>query len=174
MNVKFDQYLVKCGQDIKAHCERTGLKMQQILIQMGHEKLLQLWCWEGETPLKYHDIGKFKNSNDLNKRHMEQGAELFRKCYDKSTGKTSERIFYSIGIDLCRYHHENWNGQGNVSGFSKTDIPFVARICAVANAWDHLEHSGLNVMEIQSKIEKNKEILFDPEIVDAVKVLLLN
>ena len=36
----------------------------------------------------------------------------------------------------CRYHHERWDGGGYPDGLSGDDIPEVARILAVCDAYD--------------------------------------
>lgn len=40
--------------------------------------------------------------------------------------------------DICRYHHEHWDGKGYPDGLSGTDIPLSARIAAVVDIYDAL------------------------------------
>jgi HD-GYP domain-containing protein (c-di-GMP phosphodiesterase class II) len=37
---------------------------------------------------------------------------------------------------IIRHHHERWDGKGYPDGLSGTDIPLLARVVAVADAFD--------------------------------------
>jgi putative nucleotidyltransferase with HDIG domain len=64
---------------------------------------------------------------DTRKEHPERGAQLIRH-----TGLPAE----ITQIILC--HHERWDGQGYPHGLQGEGIPFLARIVALAQAFDHL------------------------------------
>lgn len=44
--------------------------------------------------------------------------------------------FYDIAVNIARYHHEKYNGQGYPRGLSGKSIPIEARIMALADVFD--------------------------------------
>ncbi|MEG0379831.1 MAG: phosphohydrolase, partial [Eubacterium sp.] len=87
---------------------------------------------------------------------------------------TQEKVFCSIASDLCRYHHERWDGTGGLYHYKGDDISIIARAGAVANAWDHLiqDESNGETRHLFQKIEDGAGTLFDPEMVKALKICL--
>jgi HD-GYP domain-containing protein (c-di-GMP phosphodiesterase class II) len=39
-------------------------------------------------------------------------------------------------VSMIKYHHERWDGSGYPEGLSGEDIPYLARILAVADSYD--------------------------------------
>ena len=73
---------------------------------------------------------------------------------------------------MCRDHHERWDGGGYPSGLKGTAIPFLARVCAVADSWDAMVNNRcyrcrLSAKDALSEIEKGMGTQFDPEIAAA-------
>ncbi|MEW6109789.1 MAG: HD domain-containing phosphohydrolase [Nitrospirota bacterium] len=122
-----------------------------------------------------HDIGKIATPKEiLNKKskleedewleikkHPVLGAEILKEL------KQFEEIIMSI-----KYHHEYWNGRGGIFGLKQKEIPVMARILAVADAFDALT-SDRPYREKKTKEEAIIEIKrcsgtqFDPFVVDA-------
>ncbi|MCR5125146.1 MAG: hypothetical protein K6B43_08140 [Treponema sp.] len=72
--------------------------------------------------------------------------------------------YLSIG---AHYHHEKYNGQGYPECVSGEDIPDIARIIAVADAYDAMtsKRSYRNPLPqevVRGEIEKGSGIQFDP------------
>ncbi len=79
--------------------------------------------------------------------------------------------FLRMGMEICRYHHEKWNGTGYPEGISGDDIPLSARIMAIADVYDALRSK--RVYKEAFSHEKSREIIvsskgthFDPLLVD--------
>ncbi|MFN3740439.1 MAG: HD-GYP domain-containing protein [Thermodesulfovibrionales bacterium] len=73
-------------------------------------------------------------------------------------------------IQEIKYHHERWDGKG-FYGLKGETIPFIARIIAVADAFDAMTtdrpyRKRLSFQEAASEIEKASGTQFDPMIVD--------
>lgn len=93
-----------------------------------------------------HDVGKtgisdaiLKKPGSLTKderrvmeKHCLIGAEVLRNC---------ESTFDEMARDIALCHHESWDGSGYPHGLKGEDIPFMARITAIADVFDALSSS---------------------------------
>jgi putative two-component system response regulator len=82
--------------------------------------------------------------------------------------------FLQETLPIIRYHQERWDGSGYPVGLSGKDIPFQARIFAVADAFDALisdrpYRKQIPVSEAMDYLIEQSGILFDPEIVSAFR-----
>jgi putative nucleotidyltransferase with HDIG domain len=74
---------------------------------------------------------------------------------------------------IVLYHHEWFDGSGYPEQRVGEDIPLLARIVAVADAFDKLTHEDfegpvLGVQDALAKVSERKGQQFDPEVVDAL------
>lgn len=102
------------------------------------------------------------------KMHPVIGAEIL-------SGSAAEIIQY--GETIARYHHEKWDGSGYPYGLKGEAIPLICRIVAVADVFDALisERPYKHAYPIEkalSIIQEGKGIHFDPQIGDALLVIL--
>ena len=95
-----------------------------------------------------HDIGKVGISDSIllkpgeltdeeferAKQHTVIGYKILKKVQKIYT----ENNLLEIGLDLIRYHHEKWNGEGYPEGLKKEEIPLAARIMAISDVYDAL------------------------------------
>ncbi|MEZ0537253.1 transporter substrate-binding domain-containing protein [Caldicellulosiruptoraceae bacterium PP1] len=78
---------------------------------------------------------------------------------------------------IIKYHHERYDGNGYPEGLKGDEIPFIARICAVADAYDAMTQNrpyrkAMLKEEAITELIKNSGTQFDPIIVDIfVKIL---
>ncbi|SDP84106.1 HD domain-containing protein [Eubacterium maltosivorans] len=157
-----------CPEGVQEHNIRTGQLIRDLLTEIGRSDLIELWRFGDLSPCDYHDLGK-RNDDIDNLEHCERGAAFFSDAFRKASGN-KESIFCSIASDLCRYHHERWDGTGWPEHLAGDDIPIIARAAAVANAWDHLKirYPKINNTKLHKKLKKYEGIYFDPEIVCAL------
>lgn len=94
-----------------------------------------------------HDIGKIsipdailnkpgaltKEEFQVMKTHSERGCEILAKL-DRMDDKEYLRYAY----DICRYHHERWDGRGYPDGLKGDSIPICAQAVGIADAYDAL------------------------------------
>ncbi len=78
--------------------------------------------------------------------------------------------FAHIAVDILA-HHEWWDGSGYPRGLKKNDIPLLARIAAIADAYEVMKNGrpykpAMTVEEIYSEFKRSAGIQFDPELVD--------
>lgn len=88
-----------------------------------------------------HDIGKLAvPDNILSKPGALTPAEIEKAKIHASVGAS---ILESVGfgypvVPTVKYHHEFWNGKGYPEGLCGEEIPFTARILAIADNYDTL------------------------------------
>jgi len=67
------------------------------------------------------------------KEHTTIGCEMLEKSY-----RDHSSDFYQYCYNICRHHHERWNGRGYPDHLAGNDIPICAQIVAVADVYDAL------------------------------------
>jgi putative two-component system response regulator len=70
---------------------------------------------------------------------------------------------------IIRHHHERWDGHGYVDGLAGQDIPFLARIVSVVDAYDAMTNArpyrpALQVEEAVRRLEEGAGSQWDPEV----------
>ncbi len=123
-----------------------------------------------------HDIGKIAIPREiLNKESGLTESEWIE--IKKHPGLGAEILdglihFEDVVLGI-KYHHEKWDGQDGIFGLKQEEIPFMARILAVADAFDAMT-SERPYKKKKSKKEALREIVeysgtqFDPAVVDAL------
>lgn len=97
-----------------------------------------------------HDVGMhFINRELLKKKtdeaitemqkHTVLGAEMLEKLQGKE-----ENVLLRRAAEICRYHHERWDGKGYPEGLKGDHIPITAQVVAVADTYDKLVNKRLN------------------------------
>ncbi|WP_082877166.1 bacteriohemerythrin [Hydrogenophaga crassostreae] len=128
-----------------------------------------------------HDLGKIGFSDELMGKPVTQmtGHELSLYRSHAVNGEAA-----LIALDdlhaaslVVRHHHERWDGKGYPDGLQAERIPLEARIVAVANDFDGLQHGTitarrLSLDEALSVIQGSRGERYDPRIVDALSTLL--
>ncbi|MFA4991329.1 MAG: HD domain-containing phosphohydrolase [Candidatus Omnitrophota bacterium] len=156
----------------QGHSERVTHYSICIAKKMGlSEKQIEIMRYAA----KLHDIGKIAVPDIiLNKpgklsitektqvqMHPLKGAEIL-----------SSVKFLGAGMDLIKYHHERYDGKGYPEGRLKENIPIIARIASVADAFDAMTsdrpyRKKLSVTEAIEEIKKGCGTQFDPVIAKA-------
>jgi len=121
------------------------------------------------TPL--HDIGKIGIDDailrkpdrlspeefEIMKLHTVKGAEILETVTD----------LHPV-IPIARSHHERWDGKGYPDGLAGEDIPLLARIVSVADAFDAMTsdrpyRKGMEPGVAFAEVEKQSGKQFDPK-----------
>ena len=84
----------------------------------------------------------------------------------------NDKDYKEIAYEVCRYHHEKWNGKGYPEGLANYAIPLSARIMAVADVFDAVSakrcyRDAMPLEECYRIITGGRGSDFDPDIVDA-------
>lgn len=116
--------------------------------------------------------GKLTNEEfEIMKSHTVQGCELLDRIPE-----LQHHSVYQYAYDICRHHHERWNGRGYPDGLSGDAISPWAQIVALADVYD-----ALTTDRVYKKAFSHEESLrmilngecgqFNPKLMDALKDL---
>ena len=126
------------------------------------------------TPL--HDIGKIGIDDSILRkpgRLTETEFELMKTHTTKGAAIIESIPDLLPILPIVRNHHEAWNATGYPDRLGGEKIPFLARIVAVADAFDAMTSNrpyrpGLNVDEAMQEIERQAGRQFDPAVAAAI------
>ncbi|MBO5146035.1 MAG: response regulator [Lachnospiraceae bacterium] len=130
-----------------------------------------------------HDIGKIAIPDSIllkpgkltreefaeMKKHTLYGCELLEKF------KQEENEFYRYCYDICRYHHERYDGNGYPDRLKGDDIPIWAQIVSIVDVYDALVSKRVYkdsyaVEEAAGMIMEGECGVFSPEILDCFQL----
>lgn len=131
-----------------------------------------------------HDIGKIaipeeilnkpgkltKEEFDIMKTHSAQGAEML----DKMKDLIAHNPMFNYARQICRWHHERFDGRGYPDGLVGDSIPICAQVVSLADVYDAL--TSVRVYKPAYSHEKALEMIFNgecgqfnPEVLDAMR-----
>jgi diguanylate cyclase (GGDEF)-like protein/PAS domain S-box-containing protein len=171
INFKYDREQI--------HTERVSQYSEAIAKAMG---LSEQEVTDIKNASALHDIGKIivppeilnkpdkltADEYEIIKRHSETGYQIL---------KSSDE--YVKLAEYVLYHHERWDGNGYPEGLKGADIPYQARIIAVADTFEAMT-AIRSYQKTKSKEEAAAELLrcsgqqFDPHIVEVFVKKVLN
>lgn len=125
----------------------TGLLLRRLMAVTAQYSLtpedVNLIC----TASGLHDIGKLLVPEDILqkpgkltdeefaiiKTHTKLGAQILSEL---PMHRNENLVKYAI--EICRWHHERWNGEGYPDGLAGDHIPIAAQVVSLADAYDAL------------------------------------
>jgi len=132
-----------------------------------------------------HDVGKIaipdsillkpgsltREEFEVIKTHTSIGSDIIKLMLEGDDDQYLKHCY-----DICRYHHERWDGKGYPDGLKDENIPLSARILAVVDVYDALvsprvykpPFSHEEAIEI---IAKGPGTQFDPAVTEALMVV---
>ena len=127
-----------------------------------------------------HDIGKIGVPDSVLKKPGRLTDEEFGMMKQHTVvGSEIIKDINSIpGVVIgARYHHERYDGRGYPDGLKGEEIPFIARIIAVADAFDamtsnRIYRKHLSTEQVLSELEKGAGSQFDPTIANLLVDML--
>jgi HD-GYP domain-containing protein (c-di-GMP phosphodiesterase class II) len=98
--------------------------------------------------------------------HPEIGARLISRFPD-----------FSTGMEIVLHHHERWDGKGYPGSLAGANIPFGARLVAVADTFDAMTshrayRRALPAERVLAELQRGRGAQFDPELLDQFLALL--
>jgi putative nucleotidyltransferase with HDIG domain len=164
-------------QSAPGHCRRVARLAVQLGQRMGlaDQDLVVL-----EHGARLHDIGKLgipdtillkpgplsPSERRTMERHPEMGCQI-----------VAHIDFLRDALPIIRHHHEHWDGSGYPYGLHGEDIPLLARIFSVVDAFDALANvrpynTRPSVDKALDSIRARRGTWFDPRAVDALVALI--
>ncbi len=130
----------------------------------------------------FHDIGKIGIPDSIllkpGKLTPDEYSEIKNHPSIGVHILSNAAIFRDI-IPIVKHHHERYDGLGYPSKLKGEDIPYLARIAAVADTFDAMTsrrtyRDSLPLDVVKEEFEKNRRIQFDPQIADVFLDILNN
>ncbi|MCA9274002.1 MAG: HD-GYP domain-containing protein [Phycisphaerales bacterium] len=128
-----------------------------------------------------HDIGKvgipdaillkpgalLPHERELIEKHTIMGAQTLTSIRDRF----GEDELLDLGIDIALCHHERWDGTGYPNRLRGNEIPFAARIVAIADVYDALTSArvykpALSHTRAIEIMREGRATQFDPVLLD--------
>lgn len=155
------------------HSRRVTKLAVAIANELGIKNTLSFWmaCF-------IHDIGEVAIDPEITVFSENPNAVLTHARHVLIGESLAQELNQDETVSLIvRHHHENFDGSGYPDGLQGEQIPLLARILRVADAYDNELSALLGKVSTASstafrKIEIESSRLFDPEVVETLKQLL--
>ena len=130
----------------------------------------------------FHDIGKIGVPDTILQKESKLTDDEYSEIKNHpSIGAhilSSATIFKDI-IPIVKHHHERYDGHGYPSQLAGENIPYLARITAVADTFDAMTskrsyRDALSLETVISEFERCKGTQFDPKIADVFLDMIRN
>jgi len=126
-----------------------------------------------------HDVGKIglERTDIATDSASDQSAQIFYRMHPLIGQSILQPVtFLTSVLAVITHHHEHWDGSGFPEGLEGDDIPYEARIVAIADAYDRLIHPrdpavnhSLSPREAFQEIVAGAGTKFDPKLVAAFR-----
>ncbi len=123
-----------------------------------------------------HGIGKLRIPDSILKKERELAPnewELMRMhpVYGEEMVRPLEGVLGRIA-HIVRWHHERWAGGGYPDGLAREEVPLLAQIAAVADAYEAMTshrpyRQAFSPEEALARIRKESGVQLDPAVVEA-------
>ncbi|RQD73511.1 MAG: diguanylate cyclase [Candidatus Syntrophonatronum acetioxidans] len=150
-------------------------RMEEVAVQIGERiglspsELSRL-----KLVITLHDIGKINIPEEILTREgplTEEEWEIMKKHPETGFKIARATVEFTHVAEEIMTHHEWWDGTGYPRGLKGKEIPLLARIAAIADAYEVMTHGRpykqpLTREEALSELKKGAGTQFDPELVE--------
>lgn len=170
------------------HMKRVGILVdcftEKLLLYDLYNECLETHKHFGRAAF-YHDIGKVWIPNSILTKpdrltkseriiicdHPLYAQKLFAQIRQGFISGIPEYLF-QLAMDSSLYHHEWWNGNGYPYGIKRYEIPLIARITSICDAFDAMTSTRIYCKSHSyeyacQELKKCAGTQFDPELVSA-------
>lgn len=138
---------LESGEHIKRVCDFSRVLARQMMVRYPEYGLTPTKVETIATASALHDIGKIAIPDNIllkpgrlteeefecMKTHSLSGSEIIN-----SIQEIWEEDYGDVSYEICRYHHERFDGKGYPDGLEGDDIPVSAQIVSLADVYDAL------------------------------------
>lgn len=135
------------GEHVKRISSLTKSLMEEVSRTYAEYYLPQVEIDKIASSSILHDIGKIsipdsilnkpgrltKEEFEVMKQHTTKGCEILQ-----TIPNLMDEGLYNYSYDICRHHHERWDGRGYPDGLSGDEISIWAQVVSVADVYDAL------------------------------------
>ena len=130
----------------------------------------------------FHDIGKIGVPDSILLKNSKLTDDEYSEIKNHPTIGAhilSNATLFKDVVPVVKHHHERFDGNGYPAKLKGLEIPYLARIAAVADAFDAMTsrrtyRNSLDLDFVKAEIEKCKGTQFDPNCADAFLDILNN
>lgn len=130
----------------------------------------------------FHDIGKIGVPDRILLKDSRLSDDEYSEIKNHPTIGAhilSNATIFSKAIPIVKYHHERYDGKGYPTHLSGENIPYLARIAAVADSFDAMTsrrtyRDKMEIGKVKAEIENNRGTQFDPNVANAFLEILEN
>lgn len=153
----------------RGHSLRVAQYAREIMYRMGgDEKAQQEVYYIGIL----HDVGKIRVKDEIINKKGKLTNEEYEaiKLHTVAGYQILKDVSVIPGLAIgARWHHERYDGTGYPNGLAGENIPLIARIISVADAYDAMTsnrsyHKTMPQSMVRAEIEKGMGTQFDPKI----------
>ncbi|MEH7107593.1 HD-GYP domain-containing protein, partial [Bacillus sp. JJ1764] len=156
----------------RGHSERVASYAIELAKQCGKFSLDELKNFNFACLL--HDIGKINIPDQILMKPTKltsEEYEIIKSHTYVGADAVSKVVGLNSSIEVIQSHHERWDGKGYPDQLKGEEIPFLARVAAIADAFDAMTsnrsyRNALKVEEAYKRILEGKGTQFDPILVD--------
>jgi putative two-component system response regulator len=162
----------------------TEILLEHIMMQYPEYDLDYSAIANISNAASLHDIGKItipseilnkpgrltKEEFEVMKTHSAMGSEML----DNMKSLVESNVIFDYAWQICRWHHERWDGKGYPEALVVEDIPICAQVVALADVYDAL--TSKRVYKPAYSHEKAMDMIlggecgqFNPKLMEALK-----
>jgi len=162
----------------RGHGSRTAIHAAKVGQQLGIRDAALATLVRG---CRLHDLGK----QEAEIRHRDEGAFLSSEAWHDFADhpRAGAELLAAVPglsgeVAILHHHHERWDGKGYPDGLRGEEIPCLAQVCAVAEAFDAMvtrstyRPDPLSVEAAAMELERCSGSQFAPRVVRAFSTLL--
>jgi putative two-component system response regulator len=171
------------GDHVKRMCDITNIFLKELAVSHPEYTLTDEKIKLITRAAALHDIGKIAIRDaillkpgkltpeefEIMKTHTTEGCKIIDSIAGFKTSK-----LYTYSYQICRSHHERWNGKGYPDGLVGNDIPIAAQIVSVADVYDALISKRVYKPEFTHEqachmIESGECGVFNPDLLECFR-----
>lgn len=174
------------GEHVKRICSLTGELLTEVSSLYPEYYLSADEIDKVVSSAVLHDVGKIAIPDsilnkpgrltaeefEVMKQHTVKGCDLLSSIPNIMDAKV-----FNYGYDICRHHHERWDGKGYPDGLKGDDVSIWAQVVAVADVYDAL--TSPRVYKKAYSHEKAIDMIFggecgmfNPKVLDAFRNIM--